>query len=449
MKRSIGFLCICLLLSLPSKAQQLRAGTFEVDVSPPLGSPVAYAPARSIKDRLTARGIVILTNEKPVVLCAVDWIGISNEGQDAWKSALASAAGTTPDRVSVHALHQHDGVCCDFTIEKIFAEYGMAGQRFDNPFLYKAINNVAIAVKRATKTAKTVTHIGFGEARVEKVASSRRILGSDGKVKIIRYSKATDSLAIAAEEGLIDPWLKSVSLWSNNRPVAVLSYYATHPQSHYGKGDVTCEFVGIARNERQRKMNGVPNIYFTGASGNVAAGKYNNGADSTRYLLAGRMEKAMEEAWKATSKKAVYIGDITWKNQSVVLPLNKNIIESDLRRVMSDPKLNSIEKYGAAEKLAWLLRTRQGYLANVSALRLGEVRLLNLPGECFVEYQLAAQKMVQGGQVCTAAYDEYGPGYIGTKISYAQGGYETTDLNSGVSEDAERILLDAISRVLR
>ena len=103
----------------------------------------------------------------------------------------------------------------------------------------------------------------------------------------------------------------------------------------------------------------------------------------------------------------------------------------------------------AAEKLAWYQRSKEGVKINVSALRLGKVWLLNLPGELFVEYQLAAQQMKPGEEVCTAAYEELGPGYIGTAIAYTQGGYETSDLNSGVAPEVEAVLLKAIKKVLK
>ncbi len=397
---------------------------------------------------MSARGVIIFSAEKPVVICAVDWIGISNESQDIWKAAIAKAASTTPDRVSVHALHQHDGVKCDDTVEKILKEYGLETSLFDRAFLENAVARVAAGVQNAARQSKPVTHIGFGEAKVEKVASNRRLMGADGKVARVRWSSATDSVSINAPEGLIDPWLKSVSLWNENEPLVVLNYYATHPQSYYGKGDVTCEFVGIARNARQ-KVSNIPHIYFTGAAGNVAAGKYNNGSDTTRYILAKRMEVAMEKAWKETKKKPIHTADIIWRNEQVALPLGKDLTELRLRKMLTDPKLTIPEKHGAAESLAWVLRTQAGYKANVSALRLGKVWLLNLPGETFVEYQLAAQKMRPADNVCTAAYDEYGAGYIGTKVAYAEGGYETTGLSSGVSPEAEAILMRAIKHVLR
>ncbi len=425
----------------------LKVGVFEIDVTPPIGSPVAYADTRSIVDSLTAKGIVILSDEKPVVLCAVDWIGIANEGQDAWRESLAEAAGTTTDRVSVHAVHQHDGVRCDFTTEGILNEYGLGGWKSDTMFLRNTIRSVALAVQHAKQTAQPLTHLGFGEAKVEKVASNRRILGEDGTVKITRWSRTNDTAAIAAPEGLIDPWLKCVSFWNEDQPIAVLNYYATHPMSHYGKGDVSSDFPGIARDTREKQL-GVPHIYFSGAGGNITAGKYNDGSPERRVVLAGRMEKAMRQAWEETEKTPVISSDLGWNNVEVLLPLGKHLVEEELIAELTDMKLDSVQKVGAAAHLAWLRRTNEGHKVIISSMRLGNVWLLNIPGEAFIEFQLAAQDMKPGDHVCTAAYEEYGPGYICTEIAYSQGGYESSDRASRVSPEIEQVLITAITEVL-
>ncbi|MFT3751129.1 MAG: hypothetical protein QM768_22650 [Agriterribacter sp.] len=439
-----GFV-ICLSTA---NAQQISVAVFNADVTPPVGSPVAYATARSVMDPLSARGIVVLSAEKPVVLCAVDWIGIANEGLEIWQQKLAAAANTTVDRVSVHSLHQHDGVHCDFTMAGILNEYGIRNSPFDTVFLMTAIERVAKAVSVAVTNAQPINGIGFGEAKVEKVASNRRIPGANGKIKIIRWSSTKDPAAIASPEGLIDPWLKCVSLWNNDRPVAVMTYYATHPQSYYGQGDVTCEFIGIARNERE-KETGIPHIHFNGAGGNVAAGKYNDGSEAMRPVLAKRVETAMQSAWEHTKKTALTDNDMAWKSLYIKLPLGKNIIEQKMRDTLASATASHADKMAAAEKLAWYKRSVAGQKVNISSLKLGKIWLLNLPGELFVEYQLAAQKMRPGEQVCTAAYEEYGPGYIGTKKSYTQGGYETTGLVSGTAPEVEKVLTRAIKRVLK
>ena len=36
----------------------------------------------------------------------------------------------------------------------------------------------------------------------------------------------------------IDPWLRTLSFWDGDRPVAALNAYATHPMSSYGRGAV-------------------------------------------------------------------------------------------------------------------------------------------------------------------------------------------------------------------
>ncbi|MEO2020463.1 MAG: hypothetical protein ABGX05_01460, partial [Pirellulaceae bacterium] len=84
----------------------------------------------------------------------------------------------------------------------------------------------------------------------------------------------------------------------------------------------------------------------------------------------------------------------------------------------------------------------------VSCLRLGSARIVHMPGELFVEYQLASQQMAPGKFIAMAAYGDYGPGYIGTRIAYGQGGYETGKV-SRVAPDVERVLLDAVRKLIQ
>lgn len=429
-------------------AQSLKIAVFEVNATPPLGSPVAYAKARSITDSLSARGIVFITDSLPVVFCAVDWIGISNEGHDYWRKQLAAAAGTTVARVSVHALHQHDGPRCDHHIEQIMEAYGMGGQSIDNRFVNDVIVRAGGALRKAMNNAVPVTHIGTGQAKVDSVASNRRLPDMDGNI-VTRYSSSTDSFMVHSPEGLIDPWLKCISFWNEKTPITALTFYTTHPQSYYGDGDVTCEFVGIARNDAAKKL-GIPLIHFNGASGNVAAGKYNDGSVQRRVVLANRVEAGIINAWNNTALVKIKAGDISWKSIGVTLPLNSNIQEDDLRRRLANDSLNIHIKLRAAEKLAWYQRNISGHLIDVAALRLGTVWILSLPGESFIEYQLAAQQIKPAGIVCTAAYGDYGPGYIGTKKAYFEkGGYETSDIVSGTGPAVEAVLMKAMESVLK
>lgn len=435
--------------ALPAADVPLRVGVFAVDVTPAIGSPVAYAPAREILDPLSARGVVLLTADKPIVLCAVDWIGIANSGHDAWREELATAAGTTPDRVTVHALHQHDGPQCDFDAEALLAERGLAGKAYDVPFLRRAISSAAAGVKKGIAQAQPVTHVGFGKAKVEKVASNRRLLGPDGRVQIMRFSKSTIPAAIAAPEGVIDPYLQTVCFFQEERPLVVLTYYATHPQSYYGKGDVTAEFVGLARAAREEALPGTPHIHFNGASGNVAAGKYNDGSTAMRPILAARMEDGMRRSWESVKRQPISSADVAWRTREVHLPPGKHLEEKPLLELLDDPKAEFPDRLRAARHLAFARRMQARRPILLSCLTLGPARLLHMPGELFIEYQLAAQAMQPDRPVMMAAYADYGPGYIGTAIAYTQGGYETSERASRVALQVEQVLTEGLRDLLK
>lgn len=457
----------------PAQANSLRVSVFQADATPPLGTPVAYALARKIEDPLSARGIVLLGAGQPIVLCSVDWIGISNGGHDAWRESLADAVGTSVDRVTVHVLHQHDGPRCDFTSEELLAPHGLAGKRFDVPFVRKTIASVAAAAKASLGKARTVTHLGIGEAKVEKVASNRRILGPNGRVAIARsssyripepiLSKLNEEAkrqgyelsasrveeALAAPEGVIDPLLRMLTFFDGDRPIVSLSYYATHPQSHFGKGDVTSEFVGLARAEHEKAHDRLPLIHFNGASGNVAAGKYNDGTPELRVVLTKRMAEGMQRAWDSTKKIPLTAADCDWRVQPVRLPVAEHLNADKLRATLDNKQATESERLTAAGKLAYVLRRQQDIPIELSCLKLGGVYVLHMPGELFVEYQLAAQQMRPKETVCMAAYGDTGTGYIGTEIAYSQGGYETQPSSSNTAPQVERVLRDGIRALLK
>jgi len=450
--RHLHALMIGILAAFLSSCQtgpDLEAAYFEADVTPPVGSPVAYAPTRSVTDSLSARGVVLVPRgQQPVVLCSVDWIAVSNESMDQFRSYLAKAAGTTPGRVSIHTVHQHDTPWCDATSEKMLAAYGLGGRQFDLRFLDKCMIRTADAVASAVARLRPVQSIGFGEAEVEKVASNRRILGEDGQVKIVRFSSARDSAAINAPEGLIDPFLKSVTFWDKSgEAVATLNYYATHPQSYYGKGDVNPEFIGLARNAVHRKT-GIPQVFFIGAAGNIAAGKYNNGSPEMRPVLKERVMKAMEQAFANTTRFEVP-ESIQWRSEPLSLPFAGHLKADTLRLIMADTANSYNDRFTAARQLAWLEQNKNGSPLVVTSLQLGSTWLLHLPGEPFIEYQLAAQKLKPGEHVCTAAYGDDGILYIGTGISYGQGGYEVEQRVNMTTPEAESILMATIQKALQ
>jgi hypothetical protein len=237
-----------------------------------------------------------------------------------------------------------------------------------------------------------------------------------------------------------------LSFWKEDQPVAVLSYYACHPQSYYLRGIPSPDFPGIARFIRGQDLNNTMHVHFNGAGGNVTAGKYNDGSETNRMILATRLADAMRQAHASTQKVPLSSEDITWKCIPVSLPTARHLIEDDLVSKLKEVKPRGY--VSLADQLAYLRRVQAGHKIDISCLGVGKARCLHMPGELFVEYQLAAKKMRPDLQVMMAAYGDYGPGYIGTQIAYSEGGYETQQSSSCVDPSVESVLIDVMSLLL-
>ena len=99
-------LLLFLLTSVSALAVQIAP--FRADVTPPVGAPLCgglVKPAVGVSEPLLALGVVLLSDEKPVVLCAIDFCEIRGADHIHWREVLAAAAATTPERVALHSLH--------------------------------------------------------------------------------------------------------------------------------------------------------------------------------------------------------------------------------------------------------------------------------------------------------------------------------------------------------
>lgn len=447
MKRLLILLILLCLCSSQVLAADLRVGVFSIDASPPVGSPLAYDPTDGIQEPLSFCGVVIAGTEKPIVLCAVDWIGIGNGGQTVFRESLAAAAGTEPSHVAIHTLHQHDAPRCDFSVEDMVAEFGLKNVGSDPAWGRDVVRRAAAAVKQALAEAQPVTHVGLGSGVVEKVASNRRIQGPDGNVIHIRWTASRDPKIRAFPAGIIDPELKMISFWNGDKAIAALTYYATHPQSYYRTGLANPDFPGMARNSRQ-EATGIPHIHFNGAGGNIGAGKWNDGSKENRQVLADRVAAGMKLAWENTQKSPVTADDVSWNFVPVVLPAGKHLVEKDLKAALEDDNEKPVTRWFAAKQLIWLRRCLSGDTIDIGCLSVKNARVLHMPGELFVEYQLNAAKLRPDLFVAMAAYGDYAPGYIGTEIAYGQGGYETSNRASKVAPEVEGVLMGAVKKLL-
>ncbi len=428
---------------------EYRLATFSADITVPVGHGMmggAWLSTR-VADPLEAHGLVLLGVDRPVVWVALDWCEVRNEALERWQQVLAEAAGTDRERVMVCAVHQHDAPVVDLGAERILRERGARGTVCDLEFHEVAVQRTAQALRASLAAARPVTRLGMGAAVVDRIASNRRYLAPDGSVRFDRTSSTRDPVAAAAPENLIDPWLRTLSFWDGDIPLAAVSVYAVHPMSYYGQGEVSADFPGLARRRRQQDLPGVHQVYVTGCAGNVTAGKYNTGARTNRLALAERLADAMARAWSATRHVPLTRAEFRVERVRLEPRDGPGYTVADFEQTIAT-NTRPFAQCLAAMGLSWRRRAEAGQRIAIPCLDFGVAQWLVLPGEAYVEFQLAAQRMRSDSFVLVAGYGEGAPGYIPTERHIAEGDGNLSDW-CWVAPGAEARLLEAIRRVLR
>ena len=406
------------------KPGDLRLATFRFDVTPPKGHSLCggwIRPVVGVDDPLEAMGYVLLGIGKPIVVCAVDWTGLANSAHIQWRKALADAAKTTIDRVAVQCVHQHNAPFACMDAQAIVLEQGDLPDIVNPGFFARCLKNAGDAVTKSLKKTTPVTHIAHGEARVEKVAANRRIIGLNGKLISQRGSSSRKPEHHRFPEGLIDPMLKTVAFYNGNKKLVASHFYACHPMSYYGDGRVSADFCGLARRRMQKQEPDCLHLYFNGCGGNIGAGKYNNGSKEARIELTQRMFDGITTS-NATLKPEL-IRSFAWETEDILPPLDPRFNEEQLLVGIRNKTNRVVARNRPSYTVAFIRRVKEGIPITLSSLHVNDISMLHLPAESFIEYQLRAQAIAPNRFVACAAYGDGGPWYIPVKEAYPQGGY--------------------------
>ena len=156
----------------------LRLATFECDVTPEIdGHPLIWVVrVKQVEDPLLAKGIVLDDGRDRFVLCAVDWCGLCNSSYDLFREKIARAAKTDVPHVAVHCVHQHTAPYTDGDAQRLLDQCENPPKYVDFDFLDKITDRLGAAVSDALQRLEPFDHVGTGQAKVERVASSRRSL---------------------------------------------------------------------------------------------------------------------------------------------------------------------------------------------------------------------------------------------------------------------------------
>jgi len=132
----------------------------------------------------------------------------------------------------------------------------------------------------------------------------------------------------------------------------------------------------------------------------------------------------------------------------MLMSAHPDFTEDQMMRIVMDVKKGASERIGAAMRISFMRHIAAGIPVQMTSLHLNDnLRLLHLPAEAFVEYQLFAQRQFTGKFIATAAYGDTGAVYIPLIKSFAEGGYEPTWAYADPS--TEKMMKNIIVELLR
>jgi hypothetical protein len=422
--------------SATENPSDLKIVTFKVDVTPPIGDPLAYVPNDRVETPIYVSGVVLDDGKTRAVWVSCDYIYICGESYDRWVEAIAKQANTVKENVFLHAVHQHDSI-------RWAPEYnpkpGEDGPLVVSPeYCAKSLKDISEAVAKAVSGSwQSVGKLLTAETRLGGLAANRRLVDENGQFAHTRYSGKNPPELRAFPVGKIDPILRTVCFENTEgQRIVALHFYATHPMAAYNRRMVSTDVPGAALRHVQENDHSVAlNIYFTGCGGDITLGKYNLTGDIRSIEQLGeRLGDGILQNLRHLEEQP--IGPLEVKRVAVEVPFT--------------PALPPASEYSGEHALErrYLLETMDRWRhSSVARMSIGpRVHFLSFAfGEIFVDYQLYAQSLIPEHFLATASYGNGVYWYIPTKSAFEEnGGYETSDRACVVTPEIDGILREAL-----
>jgi hypothetical protein len=442
-----------------------RVGIATVDYTPRPGLPLMgnfrddYA-ARGVHDPLRAKALVF---EDPrggkAALLTVDICMLDRGNVAAMRQAIAATSGVAPENVLIHATHTHSAPAphARFLFGLDFEPFRAATAEF----LAVAASAVA-AAERDLREAR----LAVGYSSEERLVFNRRLRRKDGATQMNWEALAPGFAAgeVEAAWGPVDPRVACLVVERQGRPVAAITNYGLHPAILAGDNWLySADYPGCLAEALSRTQgDDFTSLFFNGCCGNVNHIDYRDplqgrGYGMTQrvgYVLAAAVGQAINARRPAAAER------VALSRELVALP-RVEISEADYRhcqQVMEEARRQPLrgqvdglpEAHFAGLRLAMYENQRQPDHAEVLVLRVGDVALVGLPGEVFCEIGIELRRASPAPHTLVAGLSDDAIGYLPTRESFAQGGYEVTTGSTFYQPGAaERLAHSAIDQLGR
>jgi len=448
----------------------LQAGAAQVDICPPMGTQIAgdigrLRPAEFTRDPLYARALVLRRGERTACILSTDLLAIASEHAAEIRRRVADALETEVGAILLHDTQTHAAPALGhFMLTEhtpyIPPEYSWL-RGGDDRFVPLGIERIVQAARLAAECLQAVS-VGAASGIEARVAFNRRFVMRDGCVST---HPATGSPLIRYAEGPIDPEVGIVCFTTPElRTVAMLLHHTCHPVHGYPEHWLSSGWPGAWCEGMRAACGGecVPMV-LNGCCGNI---HHNNHLDPTHVDDYHRMGALLTETALKATTRLVYEQDpiLDWRTTHLRIPL-RSVPAAELdaasRLLAQHPEPMWLDQEHTRLDWDWYfavglldmeeLRKRTPEIDyEIQVLRLGNIALVGLPGEPFVEGQLRIKIESPTYPTYVAHHCNQAEGYIPTAYALNSGGYETrTCLSSKLAPQALDSIADAAGALLR
>lgn len=421
----------CLLACLPATAATLlRAGVATVDITPPPGIRLwgyshRKSPATGTLDPLYARVLVLEAGEKRIALVTVDL------GRAFGPASLQWLRDATRNQVSflvVAASHTHSGP----VVQDHYAEGTPAWES-------TALRKMADAVKQAADHLVAV-RIGVGYG-VAYIGHNRLRVKDNGA--IAWFERNPTEVPTAPVDGTVSVLRVDAA---NGEPIAILVNYACHAvvfssdNLHY-----SADFPAALSQTVQSAFGNKPICFFLqGAAGDI------NPYYAVTALTAGGLQ-ARDWTGQALGREVVRVakGIHTEPDENSQLQFSEDRLRVRMRWDPAKWKEAMAAVFGPEASQTFPAKVPEEVELPVATVLINRtLAMLFLPGEPFVEYQIAWRQRCPVANAFLVGYANGYNGYFPTIRSATLGGYGAANPATWVEVGAgDRMVDEGVIRI--
>ncbi len=433
----------------------LQIGFAEVDVTPPNGTEISghwnLRQSKGVRDPLFAHAMVIDDGCAPICLITCDVLSVRRSTVLAAREAISQATGIAPERIGISATHTHYG--------PLTAQLWTRDQQPDSSYLDHLLAGI-IAAATAAFEARQPAQIGIGWTFEGNLSFNRRFMMRSGEVVMHPPIASTD---ILYQEGKTDPEVGIIAVRDiEGKPLGYWVNFACHATVAGTADLISADFPGALGAEiKRRRGDQVVTLFGNGCCANLCQqdvfdpDRPRSGEEALKILgegLADSVERAEAEMEFADDLA------LDARSQEITIPLRHipDELVEEARRVLADasPDPDAQEHRDIKYAEMWLelterKRTEPMIPGEVQVFRIGEVALVLLPGEVFVEYGLEIKLRSSARRTFVVELANAIMGYVPTRIAFEGGGYEQkTGSNSKLSPVAGEFLVETALALL-